>query len=243
MNGSYYKILLFVSIFLYSVVFSFASSNFKYRFLNNGSQDWKYYFGINFSSSYSALAINPSNKFNTTDSLANITQSPNYGFGLGLTGTLRIFKKLFIRTNPELILSNGYNLLFQVKNTKTGTFSFLKQKINSNRFVFPIDFKYASDRIGNFNLFVLAGCKYYVDLASNAKSRNTIEYIQLKSSGFLLSTGLGFSFHLPFVTLSPEVNFSYGVSNIIRSDVNSFIANSINSVYPRTVSFTLLLED
>lgn len=90
---------------------------------------------------------------------------------------------------------------------------------------------------------MLAGVKYDIDLASNASSRNAEDMIKLKKGDFGAEIGIGFNFFLPFVTLSPEIRFSNGFSNLHARDPNLKYSNVLDRLNSRMVMFTLHLEE
>jgi hypothetical protein len=90
---------------------------------------------------------------------------------------------------------------------------------------------------------MLGGIKYDIDLASNSAARNAENLVKLKKYDFGLEAGLGFNFYLRFVTVSPEIKFSYGLSNIHARDPALKYSSVFDKLQSRMIFITLNLED
>ena len=55
--------------------------------------------------------------------------------------------------------------------------------------------------------------------------------------------GLGLSFYLRYVTISPEIKFSYGRSNLKNPNTTELLLNNVNKVNANFVYFTIHLEN
>lgn len=89
----------------------------------------------------------------------------------------------------------------------------------------------------------MAGVKFDMDLSSNSAARNADDMIKLKRNDFGLETGIGFNFYLPFVTVSPEIKISYGLSNIHQPDPALKYSNVLDKIQSRMIVFSIHLED
>jgi hypothetical protein len=90
---------------------------------------------------------------------------------------------------------------------------------------------------------LLGGIKYDIDLSSNSTARNAEDMVKLKQGDFGLEAGIGFNFYLPFVTVSPEIKISYGLSNIHQTDPALKYSNVLDKIQSRMIVFSLHLED
>jgi len=108
---------------------------------------------------------------------------------------------------------------------------------------FPFHFKFNSDRIDNFRTYLLGGMKFDIDLASNSSARNAEDMIKLKKYDYALDLGIGFNIYLPFVTLSPELKYSYGLANIHSRDPSLKYSNVLDKIQSRMFTISLHLED
>src|SRR5690606_21137727 len=88
------------------------------------------------------------------------------------------------------------------------------QSVESITMSFPLQVRLKSDRINNFRVYTLAGMKYDYDLASKAGTKNSENIVKVKKSDFGVEAGIGFQFFFRYFILSPEIKFSYGLSNM-----------------------------
>ena len=204
-----------------------------------------YYFGLtlNYNSSY--LKTTKSAKFLASDSIMVTEPGPSGGVALGLLGTLRLDDHFQFRVNPQLIIGGSKYISYNLNPTKTipGEASFQKQVLPSNIVSFPFQIKFNSDRIDNFRTYMLGGIKYDIDLASNSAARNAENIIKLKRYDFGVELGIGFNFYLPFVTISPELKISNGLSNIHQLYPALKYSNVLDKIQSRLIVFSIHFED
>ena len=90
---------------------------------------------------------------------------------------------------------------------------------------------------------MLGGIKYDFDLSSNSSTRNVDDIIKLKASDIGFELGLGFNFYLPFVTISPEIKISNGLTNLHQLDPNLKYSNVLDQILSRMIIFSIHFED
>lgn len=198
-----------------------------------------YYFGMTLAYNNSYLAATKNQKFILDDSISSVQPGASGGIALGLLGTLKLNYCWEFRFNPQLIIGGSKYFIYQTNYPVKEE----KKTLPSTIVSFPFQFKLNSDRINNFRTYVLIGAKYDIDLSSNSSARNAQDMVKLKKSDFALEAGIGFNFFLPFVTLSPEIKFSYGLSNIHSRDPALKYSNVFDKIQSRMISFSLHLED
>jgi hypothetical protein len=148
-----------------------------------------------------------------------------------------------MRANPQLIIGGSKYFTYWLNKRLPGEDSVITKTLPSTIVSMPLQFKFNSDRIQNFRVYVMAGVKYDIDLASNSAARNAEDLVKLKKSDFGIEAGIGFNFFLRFVTLSPEIKFSNGLSNIHARDPSLKFSNVLDKLQSRMVVFTINLED
>jgi hypothetical protein len=107
----------------------------------------------------------------------------------------------------------------------------------------PIHLKFNSDRIDNFRVYLLGGIRLDKDLSSNSTARNADDLIKLKGSDFALEGGIGFNLFLRFVTISPEIKFTYGLTDIHSRDETLKYSSVFDKIQSRMISFSIHFED
>ena len=118
-----------------------------------------------------------------------------------------------------------------------------KRNVQSTVVSFPLSFKFNSDRIQNFRVYMMGGAQFDMDLASNAAARNADQLLKLKKFDYGVHCGIGFNFFLPFVTVSPEIKFVWGLADLhSRTDALKF-SNNLDKLQSRMIMFSLHLEE
>lgn len=205
--------------------------------------DLPYYFGLTLSYNSSYLHQTKSNKFLQSDSVMIAEPGASGGIALGLLGTLRINDYWQFRANPQLIIGGSKYLSYNLLHTGAGEADFQRKIMPSNIVSFPFQMKFNSDRIGNFRTYLLGGIKYDIDLASNSTARNAEDLIKLARYDFGIEAGVGFNFYLPFVTISPEIKISNGLSNLHQVDPALKFSNVLDKIQSRMIVFSIHFED
>ncbi|HEX6916404.1 MAG TPA: outer membrane beta-barrel protein [Chitinophagaceae bacterium] len=223
----------------------FISSAQGYVELNRPNHDnWPYYFGMTLGYNHSYLHPDGRHmRFLETDSVLTAEAGSSGGITLGLLGTLRLSSRFEARFNPQLILGASRYFTYTLQYPDENGQLTVQKNLPTTIVSFPFQIKFNSDRINNFRVYMLAGVKYDIDLASTSKARNAEDLLKLKGSDYGLETGIGFNFYLPFVTVSPEIKFSYGLADIHARDPNLKYSNIFDKLQTRVISLSLHLED
>jgi hypothetical protein len=205
--------------------------------------DLQYYFGLTLGYNSSHLHLSKSTKFLQSDSILSANPGSSGGIAMGLMATARLNDHWQVRINPQLIIGGSKYISFTLGSTKTGESTTQNQILPSTLVSLPLQIKFNSDRIGNFRTYLLGGIKYDTDLSSNSSARNVEDLIKLKRYDFGYELGVGFNFYLPFVTISPEIKISNGLSNIHHLDPALKYSNTLDRILSRMVVFSLHFED
>ncbi|MCK9403870.1 MAG: PorT family protein [Chitinophagaceae bacterium] len=205
--------------------------------------DLVYYFGLSLGYNYSYLHLAKSPLFLQNDSIMSAEPGSSGGIAMGLLATARLSNHFQVRCNPSLIIGGSKYIAYTLSKTKPGEADFQIQSLPSTLVSFPFQLKFNSDRIGNFRTYMLGGIKFDMDLSSNSAARNIDDIIKLKRNDFGFELGMGFNFYLPFVTISPEIKISNGLSNIHQQDPNLKYSNVLGQILSRMVVFSVHFED
>ena len=205
--------------------------------------DLLYYFGLTLGYNYAYLHITKSAKFLESDSILSAEPVSSGGIAMGLMATVRLTDHFQLRVNPQLIIGGAKYIAFTLGKTKPGESVIQNQSLPSTLISVPVQIKFNSDRIGNFRTYLLGGLKYDTDLSSNSSARNVDDIIKLKRNDFGFEIGVGFNFYLPFVTISPEIKISNGLSNIHPLDPALKYSNTLDQILSRMVVFSIHFED
>ncbi|MBR2648337.1 MAG: PorT family protein [Sediminibacterium sp.] len=233
------QIILLLSVLL-GIVFSANAQKQLYRLQR---EDQLYYFGITLGYNSSYLHQVKSTTFLASDSILSAEPGSSGGIAMGLLATARLTDHFQVRVNPQLIIGGAKTIRYSLGSSRVGEGTNQVQTLPSTLISFPLQIKFNSDRIGNFRTYLLGGIKYDIDLSSNASTRNAEDLVKLKRNDFGLEAGIGFNFYLPFVTVSPEIKISYGLSNIHQRDAALKYSSALDKIQSRMIVFSIHLED
>lgn len=208
------------------------------RVQNMADHDQKpYYFGLTFGFNAATFRIRYTDAFAQTDTFNTVQPKWGPGFSLGLMGNLRVSRWVDLRIVPALqFTEKGLDF-----NTPQGD-SLEQRKVESIYFTFPLQLKFKSDRIRNFRFYAIAGGKVDYDLASNARSRKTNEFLKVKPFDAGYEVGVGFEFYYPNFIFSPEIKLSQGLVDQIYRDRSLPLTNAIESITTRSIVLSIHLE-
>jgi hypothetical protein len=201
-----------------------------------------YYFGITLGANVSSFHIEHHPRFLQYDSVYTVNPEHTAGFELGLLATARLSNRFEVRFNPQLLFTDR-GLTYKLKYTDLFEQSdSVTKKIESVITTFPLQIKFFSDRIGNFRVYMLAGVKADIDLASNARAKRADELVKIQKYDYGVEAGIGFNFYFPSFILSPEIKFSNGLKNIHSRDENLKYSNVLDRITSRMIVFCIHLE-
>lgn len=201
-----------------------------------------YYFGITLAGSKTGFHTTTHPYYLAQDTVLVTEPTGTGGFALGLSATARLAPRLEGRFNPTLQFAER-NLQYKLRypDVQEGGTD-INKKVESVILSFPLQFKFNSDRIGNFRVYLLGGGKLDYDLASNAKARQAEDMVKIEKLDYGVEGGMGFNFYFPSFILSPEVKFSNGLRNMHSRDQNLKYSNVIDRIQSRMIVFSIHLE-
>lgn len=208
------------------------------RVLNMPEHDQKpYYFGITFGLNYSQYRIKYSSSFVENDTFTKIQPLWSPGFNLGLMANLRLSSFIDLRFVPSLSFAEK-----RMSMTLAPKDSFSERSIESVYMHLPLQLKFKSDRIHNFRFYGLVGGKLDYDLAANARSRRSDEWLKVKPLDLGYEIGVGFEFYYPNFIFSPEIKLSQGLNNQLYKDSSIPLTNAIQEINTRMFIISIHLE-
>ena len=229
----------------FSIIFiGFATAaQAQYKELNRPEHDnLPYYFGIYLAYNTTYLHPSKSYKFLQDDSVLTAEPGSSGGVALGFLGTLNLSRRFELRLNPNLVIGGSKYFTYTLKNPRPGEALTQKKTLPSSIFTFPVQLKFNSDRIDNFRVYLMLDGYVASDLMANAGNRNAEDLIKLKRNDYGIETGIGFNFYMKFVTLSPELKFTYGMANLHARDPNLKYSSVFDKLQSRMITFSLNIE-
>ncbi len=138
------------------------------------------------------------------------SEIPDYspGLSVGMIADLYLLRHMNLRILPTLNLG-GKDLFFREQDSGDEYATTLR----NNYLTLPIHLKISGIRINNYKPYFLLGGYGSIELASK---KNRAVLLRQFDTG--LEIGAGFSFYLPLFTLSPELKFSFGLTDLLETD-------------------------
>ena len=212
------------------------------RDLNQFDHDTKpYYFGITLGGSISRFQTELHSRFLDDDSVYVAEPNNAGGFGLGLLATARLSDRFQLRFNPQLLFT-ARSIFYKLKYPDIDGLTDVTKTIESVTVSFPFQVKLQSDRIGNFRVYMMAGMKGDIDLASNARAKKADDLVKIKKYDYGVELGLGFNFFFPSFILSPEIKLSNGLGNIHSRDPKLIYSSVFDKIQSRMIVFCIHIE-
>jgi Outer membrane protein beta-barrel domain len=234
-----------IVVVLTASLFLFHASKAQLReSMNLSDHDEKpYYFGIVLGYNTSHYNITHHPYFLDRDTIMSVESQNSGRVHLGILVNWQASPRWDVRFYPlNLIFSEKkFRYTQSIPNPGESNLEQL-QKVESVVMSFPLQVRLKSDRIKNFRVYTLAGVKYDFDLASNAGARNSENIVKVKKSDFGVETGIGFQFFFKYFILSPEIKFSYGLTNMHSRDESLKYSSVIDKMYSRMILFSLHFE-
>lgn len=177
-----------------------------------------------------------------TDSVLVIDHNAQPGFNLGIVASLNMTKNLSLRFIPSLSFQDRVlHYRFKTADPKSANFD---KPIESTWLEFPLLLKMRSDRINNFAVYVIAGGKYSIDMASQKDVNNAIDeeiVVKLRKFDYSAEVGGGVDMFLPYFKFGMELKFGVGIPNLLLDDGTRF-SNPIESLRSKTWTVTFTFE-
>ena len=211
--------------------------------LNLPDHDEKeYYFGIilGYNSSHYNITHHP--YFLNRDTISVVNSQNSGRIHLGIMANWQLSQHLDLRFYPLNLIFSEKKFGYTQKYTSDPSTAYETQNVESIVMSFPLQVRLKSDRINNFRVYTLAGLKYDFDLASNSGARNSDNIVKVNKSDYGLEGGIGFQFFFPYFILSPEIKFSYGLTNVHSRDESLRYSNVIDKMNSRMILFSLHFE-
>ena len=202
----------------------------------------KYYFGIILGYNTSHYNITHHPYFLERDTIRVVNSQNSGRIHLGIMANYQISNHLDFRFYPLNLIFSEKKFGYTQKLPSEASSTFEKQSVESIVMSLPVQIRLKSDRIKNFRVYTLAGLKYDFDLASNSNARNADDMIKVKNKDYGVEGGIGFQFFFPYFILSPEIKFSYGLTNVHSRDESLRFSNIIDKMNSRMILFSLHFE-
>ena len=177
--------------------------------------------------------------------LFNMEAAPTFGFVIGIVSNLRLGEYFDLRFTPSLTFGER-NLDYSISsyyNSTTPTMLNVTKNIQSTFVEFPLWVRFKGKRIHNVRPYVLAGGKWALDLASNAKKKadNSSAYVFINRKDFYALGGVGFDFYTAYFKFGTEITMSYGLFDILKRD-DTIYTDAVDRMSSKMFQISLTFE-
>jgi hypothetical protein len=175
--------------------------------------------------------------------LYSMEATPTFGFVIGIVSNLRLGEYFDMRFTPSLTFGER-NLDYVINNyydSPDPQKLYVTKNVQSTFVEFPLWVRFKGKRIQNMRPYILAGGKYSLDLASNAKKKADASsaYVFINRKDFYALGGVGFDFYTAYFKFGTEITMSYGLFDILKRD-NTIYTGAVDKMSSRMfqISFT-----
>lgn len=202
----------------------------------------RFHFGflLSYNTSDFFLRMKPEAPF--TDSIRGIEHQRQPGFNLGIVASLNMTKNLSLRFLPTLSFQDRI-LKYEFK-TADGSSVWFNKPVESTYLEFPLLLKMRSDRINNFAVYLIAGGKASIDMASRKDVNNALDediVVKLDKYDYSAEIGGGCDMFLPYFKFGIELKMGIGLPNVFVDDGTRFSA-PLESLRTKTWVLTFTFE-
>ena len=236
------KVPLFIMLFVFCDI-----NNISAQLLNNiygeDRDDLLFHYGLLLGYNSMHSCINHSKSFYEKNDILSFLPDKQSSMDIGVSATCKLNNKFELRISPQVIIGADKKFNMILEDSITGIKQYKQQVLPSTILQIPLQLKLNSDRIGNFKMYLLAGVYYNYDFSWNASYRNKPELIKLKKNDYGFQIGVGSTFYLPEVIISPEIKFDAGVLNTLsRNNANNY-GQYLSGIYSRMFELSIHFEN
>ena len=147
-------------------------------------------------------------------------------------------KKWDLRIIPSLILGERIFEYLIADNDNI----FKESRLSESYYLsLPVEFKYKSERYGNWRSYLTGGGFLARDMVSNKNMQQSLTAIKLQKLDYGYTIGFGLEFFLEYFKFSPQFKWDKGLRNMIIKDKTPF-TSIIDNIRSRTFTISFTFE-
>lgn len=150
------------------------------------------------------------------DTVGNIVSPNGFGFSIGFLANLRLAQYLDVRIMPKVGFYQ-YSVDFQGLGPQGAGQNFFADFTTID---LPLMFKYKSQRRKNFRMFYVAGVTPTIDVTGKKQRQENEDGLRISGDNLSLEVGFGTDIYFPLFKFSPEIRYSYGLTDVLQSNQN-----------------------
>lgn len=221
------------SFILAAFVFHSASAFAQVNFYEKGKK--ALYWGITMGVNQSNFAVDRKPFSSLNDSVRNVYTSMGPGWNLGLIGNWQFNRYFDLRFIPTMVFSE--RIL-----TYENEFSTTENRVNATMLTLPLTIRIKSEPVNDWRIFILGGIKYDYNVVPQQITLADPNLLLLKKHGLSYEYGIGLQYFFPYFIFSPEIKFSHSFFNMMDGRQSPLNQETIQGVFPRTLTISLNFE-
>lgn len=159
---------IFIIVFLFCALFGFSQRRANQN-LKGFDENKKIHFGFLLGLNYLGNNLSVNNSIYTTDTIYSVNVKPSPGFNLGVITDIHLGHQWDLRTLFPTLIFGQRDFEYLIK-TDQGLF-IDKRQAESTYLALPVEFKYKSERYGNWRTYLTGGAFIGYDMVSQKKHR------------------------------------------------------------------------
>lgn len=172
-----------------------------------------------------------------------------FGFTIGIISNLRLGEYFDLRLVPDLAFGER-ELLYGIEYDDKFEPGFSPVRIEQPKKIFstfveiPLHIKYKALRLHNNRGYILAGLKYTIDLASEAKKNQDEldnKHVKINKHDYLAELGVGFDFYTAYFKFGVELKMSYNFNDMLVREDNIY-TDTIDKLYSKLFQLSFTFE-
>lgn len=179
----------------------------------------KIHYGFQLGINYTTFRLSQSQAFLESDTIQRVYARGSNGFALGFLFNYRLAEFFDLRFTPYVGFYERV-IRFEIKDVEEPSDAIFQSSIIE----LPWMVKYKSARRGNYRMYMLGGMKMSAEVGAKKKQQKSTK-LSTNSVDWSIEYGLGLDIYYPLFKFSPELRFSYGLSNLFVKDDNIFSRN------------------
>lgn len=232
------KRILYIFIFLGLGLSGFAQGR---QLKNNPRYDRKpLHFGFSLGLNYIDLRTRyVPNLGEAVPGYYSMTTETSPGYSIRIISNLRLGHYFDLRFSPGFAATER-RLFFDVNSPFTGDRVEVERRVESSFLEFPLYLKWKSARVGNYRLYLMAGPKYALDLASDEDVLDD-RIFKLQADEFSYDLAFGVDMYFEYFKFSPQIIASFGMNNMLVQD-DTFLVEGLQAINTRAILINFTFE-
>lgn len=174
--------------------------------------------------------------------LDEVTVIPRWGMSFAMISNFNIKDYLAVRIIPGISLEQrDFNFYFEDSYGPVDTVGPIVRNIEAAYLNVPVLFQWRTKYWNRSRLYVLTGAQVGINLQSDKKVVDDPNKLKINTEDFSLVIGTGLNLYGDRLKLSPEIRYSFGLTNIYQPK-NTTHAAAISALFSQVLTLSVNFE-